>query len=135
MSDEPEHRLKSPDLCDERYCYIAEVNSVYDGDTVTCDIDLGFGIVLHKQKIRLFGINAPEMRGSDKPEGTKSRDFLREMILNKKVKLYTIKDAKGKYGRWLGVLYTGTDELGKDTYHIQVNSTLAEKGLAKFANY
>ena len=132
MSEAKEH-LESKDICDDRYCYMADVTKVYDADTVTCDVDLGFGIVLRNQKIRLYGINAPEMRGDEKPEGTKSRDFVRDMILDKKIKLYTVKDAKGKYGRWLGVLYTGTDELGKDTYHIQVNTTLVEKGLAQYA--
>ena len=48
------------------YEYCAKVVSVYDGDTITVDIDLGFGIVLKKQKLRLLGINTPEVRGAEK---------------------------------------------------------------------
>ena len=41
----------------ETYIYKAHVDSVYDGDTITCTIDCGFGVYLAKQKIRLYGIN------------------------------------------------------------------------------
>ena len=87
------------------YEYRAFVRKVYDGDTVTVDIDLGFDVVLKSQKIRLLGINAPEVRGSQRPEGLKSRDALREKIGSKWVSIKTQKDKKGKYGRWLGEIY------------------------------
>ena len=45
------------------YLYKAFVTDVYDGDTITVDIDLGFWTTLHKQKIRLYGINTPELKG------------------------------------------------------------------------
>ena len=63
--------------------YRAYVRKVYDGDTVTVDIDLGFDIILHKQKIRLLRINAPEVRGIERELGLKSRDALREKVCNK----------------------------------------------------
>ena len=87
------------------YEYKAKVVKVYDGDTVTCDISLGFNVELRKQKIRLLGINAPEVRGSSRSSGIISRDALRSRILNKKVTLKTFKDKKGKYGRWLGEIW------------------------------
>lgn len=87
-----------------KYQYKAIVTSVYDGDTLNVDIDLGFGVWLKKQTIRLQGINAPEIRGKTKNEGIKSRDKLRELVLNKEILLETIKDKREKYGRWLGVL-------------------------------
>ena len=62
------------------YEYRAFVRKVYDGDTVTVDIDLGFDVVLKGQKIRLVRINAPEVRGKERPEGLKSRDALRNKI-------------------------------------------------------
>jgi len=83
------------------YEYRAYVRRIYDGDTITVDIDLGFDIILHKQKIRLTKINAPEMRGPQRPDGIKSRDALRQKIGNKWVVLKTVQDKKGKYGRWL----------------------------------
>ena len=67
------------------YEYCAKVVSVYDGDTITVDIDLGFGIVLKKQKLRLLGINTPEVRGEEKILGKKVRDLVREKILDKVV--------------------------------------------------
>ena len=84
------------------YEYRAFVRKVYDGDTVTVDIDLGFDVVLKAQKIRLVRINAPEVRGAQRPEGLKSRDALRDKIGNKWIKIKTQKDKKGKYGRQIG---------------------------------
>ena len=45
------------------YEYRAKVRGVYDADTITVDIDLGFGIIYTGQKLRLLGIDAPEVRG------------------------------------------------------------------------
>ena len=87
------------------YEYRAFVRKVYDGDTITVDIDLGFDVVLKAQKIRLVRINAPEVRGKERPEGLKSRDALRSKIGNKWIKIKTQKDKKGKYGRWLGEVW------------------------------
>ena len=38
---------------------------VVDGDTVDVDIDLGFGVWMHKERIRLYGIDTPESRTRD----------------------------------------------------------------------
>ena len=87
------------------YEYRAFVRKVYDGDTITVDIDLGFDVVLMAQKIRLVRINAPEVLGDQREAGLKSRDALREKICNKWVKIKTQKGKKGKYGRWLGEVW------------------------------
>lgn len=87
------------------YTYSALVTKVYDGDTITADVRLGFGVVLEDQKIRLFGIDAPEIKGEERANGIVSRDRLRELILNKYVTLTTLADSKGKYGRYLGIIY------------------------------
>ena len=104
------------------YEYRAFVRKVYDGDTITVDIDLGFDVVLKDQKIRLTKINAPEVRGEQRPEGLKSRDALRDKIGNKWIRIKTQKDKKGKYGRWLGALWLD-DEC--------VNDWLLKEGYAK----
>jgi len=67
-------------------------------------IDLGFNIT-NKIKIRLYGINAPEIRGEQRPEGLKSRDYLRSLILDKDIIIQTLKDKKGKYGRYIGIIH------------------------------
>ncbi len=81
------------------YEYRAIVTAVYDGDTVTADIDLGFEVWLHGQKLRLLNINTPEVRGKTRPEGLIARDALRNRILGKEVIVKS--DRRGKYGRWL----------------------------------
>ncbi len=104
------------------YEYKATVTKVYDGDTITVDFDLGFGIVLKKQTIRLFGINTPEVRGSEKADGIISRDALRQRILGKQVIIKTSKDKKGKYGRWLGEVFVADEN---------INQWLISEGYAK----
>ena len=87
------------------YEYRAYVRKVYDGDTITVDIDLGFGIVIQGQKIRLLKINTPEIRGAEREAGLRSRNALREKISGKWIIIKTEKDKKGKYGRWLGEIW------------------------------
>lgn len=113
------------------YFYRAKVVSVYDGDTCRVDIDLGFNTFLRREKIRLSGINAPELRGEEREAGLRSRDFLRGLINGKSVYLETEKDRKGKYGRYLGTIWV-KDESG--TY-INVNEKLVEEGYAVKASY
>ena len=103
------------------YTYKARCTSVYDGDSVTLDIDLGFNIVMHNQKIRLLGINTPEVRGSDRLDGLISRDRLRELIEGKDIIMVSHRDKSGKYGRWLATIYAN---------EINVNQLLINEGLA-----
>ena len=110
------------------YVYKALVTNVYDGDTITVNIDLGLGVFLNEVKIRLFSIDAPEMRGPEKIKGMKSRDWLRSKILNKEITLQTIKDKTGKYGRLLGTIWV-------EEYVVSLNSMMVEKGLAEYKEY
>ena len=104
------------------YEYKALVVKVYDADTITVDIDLGFNTILKNQKIRLLGINAPEVRGEERELGINARDKLRTKILSKNVVIRTKKDKKGKYGRWLAVIMLKEEN---------INQWLLKKGLAK----
>ena len=105
-----------------KYQYKAIVKSVYDGDTLKADIDLGFGVWMHDQTIRLFGINAPEIKGTVKSLGITSRDRLTDLILNKEILIETIKDKKEKFGRWLGVVFYENKN---------INGLLIEEGFAE----
>lgn len=79
-----------------------DLNPVYDGDTVWIDIDLGCNVTLHNEKCRLYGINAPEMRGPQHDAGVAARDWLRtKLAALPTFTVRTHKDEKGKYGRWL----------------------------------
>lgn len=104
------------------YTYKAQIVSVYDGDTVTADISLGFGIWMRGQKLRLLGIDTPELRGEERELGLVSRDALRERILDKEVLIKTHRDSKGKYGRWLAEIIIEGEN---------VNNWLINEGLAK----
>lgn len=90
------------------YEYRVEIVKVVDGDTVDVDIDLGFGVWLKKERVRLFGIDTPESRTRDlveKKHGLAAKDFLvKEMEEADDVILATNKDAEGKFGRILGTL-------------------------------
>ena len=50
------------------YEYKCKVVRVVDGDTVDVDIDLGFGVWLHKERVRIIGMDTPESRTRDKEE-------------------------------------------------------------------
>ena len=69
----------------ELYTYKAIVSDVYDGDSCTVDIDLGFGIWARGVKLRLANIDTPELRGENREQGKQVRDYVRNLILNKQV--------------------------------------------------
>ena len=78
------------------YHYKAKIIAVYDGDTVTALVDLGF-LHFQEMKLRLFGIDTPELRGEEREQGMVVRDLLREMILDKEVEIHSYKDKQEKY--------------------------------------
>ena len=91
------------------YEYRATIVKVVDGDTVDVDIDLGFGIVLSDERVRVMGIDTPESRTRDKVEkkfGLAAKARLKQ-LLGKTCTLTTQinkngEDMKGKFGRILG---------------------------------
>jgi micrococcal nuclease len=116
------------------YEYKATINKVVDGDTVDVDIDLGFGIVLANERVRIMGIDTPESRTRDKVEklfGLAAKDRLKS-LLGKTAILKTQvskngEDMKGKFGRILGD-FTVYDSK-KDAWRT-VTSILIEEGHA-----
>jgi micrococcal nuclease len=111
---------------DNLYHYKAKVISVWDGDTIRADVDLGFGIWAFNQKFRLANIDAPELRGRELQRGQISRDKLRKKILDKEVIIRTNKDKKGKYGRWICEIFVGGEN---------VNEWMVSEGYAQFKTY
>ena len=89
--------------------YDVTVIKVVDGDTVDVDIDLGFGVCLKDERVRIMGIDTPESRTRDKVEdlfGEASKARLKELMKDGG-KLITTEDKhgedmKGKFGRILG---------------------------------
>ena len=88
------------------YTYKAVVVDVYDGDTITVDLDLGFGVWLRGQKLRLYGINTPEVRGPERAEGLVAKLKVEEIVQSSEECIVeTLKDKTGKYGRWLAIVW------------------------------
>ena len=107
------------------YEYNCKIVKIVDGDTVDVDIDLGFGIWIKKERVRLYGIDAPESRTRDLEEkkyGLASKKYVEDqMPVNSIQVLRTMKDTVGKFGRVLGVfvLPSGNrlDELMINNHH------------------
>ncbi|MDZ7344371.1 MAG: thermonuclease family protein [candidate division KSB1 bacterium] len=112
------------------YHYQAKVASVYDGDTCTLDIDVGLHVWVHDEKIRLSRIDAPEIRGDERPAGLAARDFLRHLIEGKEVHIQTIKDQKEKYGRYLAEIY-----VQQHGAWVNVNDLMVQNGHAVYKDY
>ena len=124
------------------YEYKCKLVRVVDGYTVDIDIDLGFGVWLRKQRIRMYGIDTPESRTSDDVEkiyGLAAKEFLVKWTNSGDLSLKTFKDGKGKYGRILGELWYGgehninqllIDNHHAVKYHGQSKEEIAEEHIA-----
>ena len=89
------------------YNYDVRITRVVDGDTVDVDIDLGFGVWLHKERVRIMGIDTPESRTSDDVEKVFGKAAKRRMesllpVDSMQVLMCEQYDSKGKFGRILG---------------------------------
>ena len=81
---------------------------VVDGDTIDVDIDLGFGVWLRNQRVRLYGIDTPESRTRDLEEkkyGLAAKEFLTKWTGAGELTIKTHKDERGKFGRILGEIW------------------------------
>ena len=107
------------------YEYSCTVTRVVDGDTIDVILDLGFS-VLHKCRVRLYGIDTPESRTKDEDEkarGKLAAKYLEDSINNgtEIILRSKLKDSKGKYGRVLGEIIVD---------NININQSMIEKYLA-----
>ena len=89
------------------YEYNVKILRIVDGDTVDIDIDLGFGVWIHKERVRLHGIDTPESRTRDLEEkkfGLLSKEYLKSLLPIGSMQKLVCKtyDSKGKFGRILG---------------------------------
>lgn len=89
--------------------YDVRLLKAVDGDTVDVDIDLGFGMWLKDERVRIMGIDTPESRTSNKVEklfGKAAKARLKELLVAGGVLVTTEdkkgEDMKGKFGRILG---------------------------------
>ncbi len=136
--------------------YNFKLVKVVDGDTVDIDIDLGFGVWLRNQRIRIMGIDTPESRTRDEEEkkyGLLAKDQVVKYLANA-TKFRSFKDEKGKFGRilgdfeiyhstsgrWMlmaeamindayGVKYTGQSKDSIEEEHLRNRERLKERGI------
>ncbi|MYD92464.1 MAG: thermonuclease family protein [Chloroflexi bacterium] len=122
------------------YEYGCQIVRVYDGDTVTVDIDLGFGVWLRNRSVRVGGIDTPELRtrnAREKVFGYKARDRMRELLpVGSRQVMRTYTPKPDKYGRVLGNFViefddgSGTTELASEVL-IEERLAVAYHGQAK----
>jgi endonuclease YncB( thermonuclease family) len=106
------------------YEYNCKIVRVTDGDSIVVDIDLGFGLWIHGERIRLYGVDTPECRTRDAEEkaaGLLAKEFVEDALhVGGTYRLQT--KEKGKFGRYLGTIY-----LTDDT---SINAALVKERLA-----
>lgn len=102
--------------------YSARMVGLYDGDTVYLDIEICPGQLMRNVHIRLSGIDTPEMRGAERPEGLVSKQAVLERLEGKPLLINTEKDKTGKYGRYLAWIWESNEN---------INKWLVDSGLAK----
>ena len=114
------------------YEYKCNVVKVVDGDTVDVDIDLGFGIWMKNERVRIMGIDTPESRTRDLVEkkfGLAAKDRLISLLGKSPVLKTQIakngEDMKGKFGRILGDF-----EVEKNGVRRMATDVLIEEGHA-----
>ena len=103
-------------------CYnfrVVSVDKVVDGDTIDVSIDLGFDLI-KKERVRIAGVDTPEKRTRDLEEKALGLDATEWMKKNlegaidgdDELTIRTeLKGGVGKYGRLLGWLYVGDEEI------------------------
>ena len=113
------------------YQYKAKVVKIIDGDTIDVDIDLGFSVILAKQRIRLYGIDTPESRTRNKEEkvrGLLSKGFLIDTCpVGSYIRV--VSHGKGKFGRILGEIYQFEEIMGFND-NVSINQKMCDEAYA-----
>ena len=127
-------------------CYnfrVIEINRVVDGDTIDVTIDLGFDLY-KKERVRVAGVDTPEKRTRDLEEkalGLDATNWMKEKLEgaidgeDDLVIRTELVGGMGKYGRLLGWLYIGTDELSLNEQMIEEGYAWAYDGGTKQKNF
>jgi len=109
------------------YNYKATLDKVIDGDTVDLIIDLGFDIKI-KQRVRLLGIDTPELRGKtelEKQAALISKEKVEDLLEGKEIFVSSKKEGADKYNRYLAEIFI--DDMN-------INKYLLDNGYAKVYN-
>ncbi len=92
------------DRVEPSFVYAAKVVDVVDGDTIDVLIDLGFK-TFSEQRIRVLGIDCPEVKGKTKKAGDAATEATRTWVKSHgSIVVRTVKAKKGQidsFGRYL----------------------------------
>jgi endonuclease YncB( thermonuclease family) len=119
-----------------RHRYTVRYRSNYDGDTLRVDFELGLGVAMNNQVLRLGGLDAPEASGATKAAGIIARDFVHDRLTSADEIMVILEegtkgeDKHDKYGRWIG---TVAYRVGSGWYAL--NDELIVRGLAIAREY
>lgn len=117
------------------WTFTATLKRVVDADTVDLIIDQGFGDTTTR-RIRLAGIDAPELVGANRDSGRAAAHALRAMLSNREVTVVTQKDKVDGFTRYIGTLWVtriaATDPDGANPVYetVNVNEYLLSQGYA-----
>ena len=108
------------------YHYKISYVSNYDGDSIKCQVDHGFGI-FSNQTLRLAGMDTYEIRGGT--EATKklayeAKSFVKEVLEGNEIIIKTDKDKQGSFYRYLATIF-----YKRDDEWINLNKELSQRGL------
>lgn len=111
----------------DRRRYMGTVTRVVDGDTLDAEIDLGFGVIT-RQRMRLLEVDTPETHrpscDAEREHGERATRFVEASVLGRRCEIETMRDKRGKYGRYLCWVYPPGSEKS-------INALLRENDLAK----
>jgi len=113
--------------------HYVKVLKVYDGDTIWIAIRINF--IIYKLKVRLFGIDTPEMkppknqinRDEEITAAKQAKKFLTDLVDQKVIKMKC--GEWDKYGRLLGTLLINGNWICSSK--INVNELMIKEGHAK----
>lgn len=107
-----------------QYVYKARIDRVIDGDTFDATVDLGFQITTY-QRLRLVNVDAPEMKGPEREEGLKVKEYVKGLIEGKTVTIQSFK--LGDFGRYTAEVFLDGDE--------KLSEHLLARGMALRSEY
>ena len=127
-------------------CYnfrVVSIDRVVDGDTIDVSIDLGFDLI-KKERVRIAGVDTPEKRTRDLEEKALGIDATNWMKKNLEDTIdgddeliirTELQGGVGKYGRLLGWLYVGDDDVSLNEQMITEGYAWAYDGGTKQKNF
>ena len=127
-------------------CYnfrVTKIVKVLDGDTIDVLIDLGFDLY-KKERVRIAGVDTPEKRTRDLEEkelGIHATNWMKDKLTetikgDEELTIRTeLKGGTGKYGRLLGWLYVGEDDISLNEKMITEGYAWAYDGGTKQKNF